>query len=261
MKFPLLLLIVLASCLSPNSLESPLPKPRFEGHRWVALEKWLNETTGISYQAMVTQDPLGEYWCHGCAPQLAILKKSAQNAEWELAMNLGAMGSWGEPFAMAFKSYGEKSFVQIHASYFSGGTNDQFAMWYDLDAKANLTEVNSPVLTLGVTTADEYGIQNEQVPASAMQTIEDAHCPEMPDDQLGHYYASWEVEFDEEKGQIHCQITNRICGIEPPCPIPGIKENGIEWSLPNLSRQTFNLPLRGEVIRDSTSHLACRELE
>jgi hypothetical protein len=222
---------------------------------WRIETEWIEEGRHSGFRLYVSEaDDPDAFFCHGCAPQLAIVGLERRWNGWHegpLVLNLGHFGSWGRLPGYQFTQIAGEPYFLIHAGFSGGGTTEMTHDFYSLNSIAGEDSLSQPMLTIHTTERAEGGFGWSRLPTEVQQTIEEADC-EISSGLLGYYEAYERLEIDSESGLVACQMVQRKCGVEPPCDIDGIREDGVVWELEDTPIERIQLPCEPRTVRIST---------
>lgn len=247
------MLLSIAGCMDKQTVN--LPELSYDGMSWRIESEWLEAGRRSGYRLYVSmsEDP-DSFSCHGCAPQLAIVGLEMKWNGWHegpLVLNLGHFGSWGRLPGYQFAEIAGEPYFLVHSGFSGGGTSESTHDIYSLNAMARGDSLSEPMLSIRTVESAEGGFGWHHLPVQVQQTIESEGC-EISTGLLGYYRAQERLEIDSSTGLITCQMVDRICGVEPPCPIEGIREEGVTWKLEDLPMEQFQLPCSSHAVNLST---------
>lgn len=243
----------LAGCIENSS--TILPELYYPEMSWRLESEWFETNSDTGFRLYASQAADSEsFGCHGCAPQLAIVKIEREWAGWRESQpvrNLGAWGGWGRLPGYQFSRIREEPYFIIHSGFSSGGTSEVIHAFYSLNNTIRTDTLMDPMLSIHTIESAEGGFGWRHLPDQVQQTIEEAGC-EISTGLLGYYRAQENLEIDSKTGLISCQMVDRKCGAEPPCPIEGVQEEGVVWELEDTPVQHVQLPCKPQAVTLST---------
>lgn len=232
-----------------------LPALSYEGTFWRIESEWIEAEGERGFRLYVSAAlNTDSFSCHGCAPQLAIIGLEKEWNGWHegaLVLNLGHFGSWGKLPSYKFIRIAGEPYFLVHSGFSGGGTSETWHQFYTLNSTARQDSLNEPMLSVHTIESAEGGFGWRHLPAKVQGTIEEAGC-EVSEGVLGYYQARELLEIDSETGVITCQMVDRKCGVEPPCYIEGIREEGVVWELNDSPLEYVQLPCSNQAVNLTT---------
>lgn len=222
---------------------------------WRIESEWTDEEGNPGFRLYVSEAEDHEaFACHACAPQLAIVSIEKEWNGWnegQLVLNLGHFGGWGRLPGYQFTQIAGEPYFIVHSGFSGGGTSESTHDFYALNSTAQKDFLSEPMLSIHTVESAEGGFSWRHLPDQVQQKIEEAGC-EISNGLLGYYQAQELLEIDSGTGLISCQMVDRKCGVEPPCPIAGVREEGVVWELKDTPMERIQLPCESRTVKIST---------